>query len=131
MARRRSRRAAAASRAAVPDRLPPSRAWRVPHVLHRPRAPPRAACGEIFDVLVELRDVPGPLELGIGELFIQTEAHVLAQRHREEECFLWDVADRATELLERAALHADAVDEDLTLLRVEEPRNEVDHRRFP
>src|SRR5207302_9224073 len=74
------------------------------------------ARGEIFDVLVELRDVPGPFELGIGELFIQTEAHVLAQRHREEECFLWDVADRATELRERGALHADAVDEKLALL---------------
>src|SRR5207253_6588561 len=86
---------------------------------------------EIVHVLVQLRNIAGPVELGIGELLVETEPDVLAQRHREQERLLRHVADRAAKLLERTTPDADAVDKNLALLNVEESRDEVDHRRLP
>src|SRR5207244_9659609 len=51
--------------------------------------------------------------------------------HREQERLLRHVADHAAKLLERTTPDVDAVDEDLTLLNVEEARDEVHHRRLP
>ena len=85
---------------------------------------------EVLDVLVQLRDVSGPVELRIGELLVQTEANVLPQGDREEERLLGDVPHGAAKLLERAAGDADAIDQDLALLDVEEARDQVDHRRL-
>jgi hypothetical protein len=85
---------------------------------------------EVLDVFVELRDIARPVELRIGELLIETEAHVLAQRDREQEGLLGHVADGATELLQGTPPDVDAVDEDLALLDVEEPWDEIDDRRF-
>jgi len=80
---------------------------------------------EVLDVLVQLRDVSGPVELRIGELLIQAKADVLAQRDGEEEGLLRHVADGAAELLERPPPDVDAVDEDLALLHIKEARDQV------
>src|SRR5205823_4414802 len=83
---------------------------------------------EVLDVLVQLRYISGPIELRIGELLVQAKADVLAQRDREEEGLLRHVADRAAKLLERAPPDVDPVDQDLALLHVEEPRDEIHDR---
>ncbi|TMF68286.1 MAG: hypothetical protein E6I20_00455 [Chloroflexi bacterium] len=48
---------------------------------------------EVLDVLVQLRDVPGPVELRGGERLLRAEADVVRQRHGEEVRLLRHVAD--------------------------------------
>src|SRR5207302_1979835 len=75
--------------------------------------------------VVQLRDVSGPVELRIGERFVESETDVLAQRDGKEERLLRHVADGAAELLERPPPDVDAIDEDLALLHIEQARDQV------